>query len=111
MSEDFLKKAIDTITQATEEDNKGKYESALNLYCHGIELFRLCIKYEVQKGNACNAILAKCDEYLNRAEEIKKFLNEKKNKQPVAEGGTSKCKNDDNEESKRLKNQLKCAKS
>ncbi|XP_035208583.1 vacuolar protein sorting-associated protein 4B-like [Stegodyphus dumicola] len=116
-----LQKAIDLVTRATEEDKKKNYDEALRLYEHGVEYFLHAIKYEAQSDKAKESIRAKCAQYLERAEKLKKYLKEKqKSKKPVkdSEGGTkTKKENDDNNNSdsdedpdkKKLLNQLEGA--
>lgn len=40
----FLKKAIELVTKATEEDQKQNFQEALRLYEHGVEYFLHAIK-------------------------------------------------------------------
>uniref|UniRef100_A0A1I7XRY9 MIT domain-containing protein n=1 Tax=Heterorhabditis bacteriophora TaxID=37862 RepID=A0A1I7XRY9_HETBA len=78
-----LQKAIELVTTATEEDKAGKYESALNYYDQAIQYFIHTIKYEAQGDRQKETIRSKCTTYLNRAEQIKKFLKDGKEKKPV----------------------------
>lgn len=110
MAEETLKKAIDAVTKATDEDTKGNHAAALNQYIYGIELFKHFLKYDAKTEKIRASILEKCKEYLDRAEQLQQYLNEQKTKQAVpSDSQGSKGKVEENEESKRLKNQLKSA--
>lgn len=113
-----LQKAIDLVTRATEEDKKKNYEEAFRLYEHGVEYFLHAIKYEAQSEKAKESIRAKCAQYLERAEKLKKYLRDKsKSKKPVkdSDGGTNTKKEDNSSDSeedpdkKKLLNQLEGA--
>ena len=69
-----LQKAIDQVTKATEQDKNGNYTEALRLYQHGVDYFLHSIKYEAQGEKSKESIRAKCLSYLERAEQIKKHL-------------------------------------
>ncbi|XP_052862165.1 vacuolar protein sorting-associated protein 4-like [Anopheles cruzii] len=88
-----LQKAIDIVTQATEEDRNKNYEEALRLYEHGVEYFLHAIKYEAQGDKAKDSIRAKCFQYLDRAEKLKAYLKKGK-KKPVKDGGGPAAKDD-----------------
>jgi len=88
MSGNTLQKAIDLVTKATEEDRNKNYAEALRLYEHGVEYFLHAIKYEAQSDKAKESIRAKCVQYLERAEKLKSYVNNK-NKKPVKEGSSS----------------------
>ncbi|XP_039286829.1 vacuolar protein sorting-associated protein 4 [Nilaparvata lugens] len=88
-----LQKAIDIITKATEEDKKKNYEEALRLYKYGVEYFLHAIKYETHGEKAKESIRAKCDQYLDRAEQLKAHLDKGKKKK-VKDGDTN-SKSDD----------------
>ncbi|PAA56464.1 hypothetical protein BOX15_Mlig006415g1 [Macrostomum lignano] len=99
-----LQKAIDIVTKATEEDRAKNYEEALRLYQHGVEYFLHAIKYEAHSEKSKESIRAKCNEYLKRAEDLKKYLS-RDSKKPVQAasgggGGGGKDKESDDEESK-----------
>ncbi|XP_055934232.1 vacuolar protein sorting-associated protein 4-like [Argiope bruennichi] len=114
-----LQKAIDLVTKATEEDKKKNYEEAFRLYEHGVEYFLHAIKYEAQSDKAKESIRAKCAQYLERAEKLKKYLKEKQKKKPIkdTDGGPPSKNNDNNSsdsdnedpEKKKLLNQLEGA--
>jgi len=88
MSGNTLQKAIDLVTKATEEDKNKNYAEALKLYEHAVEYFLHAIKYEAQTDKAKESIRAKCNQYLERAEKLKKYVNGK-HKKPVKEGSSS----------------------
>ncbi|XP_058054703.1 vacuolar protein sorting-associated protein 4-like [Anopheles bellator] len=88
-----LQKAIDIVTQATEEDRNKNYEEALRLYEHGVEYFLHAIKYEAQGDKAKDSIRAKCFQYLDRAEKLKAYLKKGK-KKPVKDGDGPAAKDD-----------------
>ncbi len=75
----LFQKAIDIVTKATEEDKNGNYDEALKLYTHGVEYFIHANKYEAHGDKAKQSIRDKCTQYLERAEQLKKYI-EKKNK-------------------------------
>lgn len=119
-SSSTLQKAIDLVTKATEEDKKKNYEEAFRLYEHGVEYFLHAIKYEAQSDRAKESIRAKCMQYLERAEKLKKYIRDKsgKSKKPVkdSDGGTKEKKENDNSsdseedpDKKKLINQLEGA--
>eukprot|EP00794_Sanderia_malayensis_P018885 gene18885-20787_t len=113
MSGGTLQKGIEIVTKATEEDKNGNYAEALRLYEHGVEYFLHAVKYEAQSDKSKESIRAKCVQYLERAEKLKKYVQNKSgNKKPVADsGGSSKSGNksdsdEDDPEAKKFKNQL-----
>ncbi len=67
-------------TKATEEDKAKNYEEAFQLYEHAVDHFIHAIKYEAQSEKAKASIRSKCIQYLERAEKIKKYLNDAKTK-------------------------------
>jgi len=88
MSGQTLQKAIDLVTKATEEDQNKNYAEALKLYEHAVEYFLHAIKYEAQSDKAKESIRAKCVQYLERAEKLKKYVHGKQ-KKPIKEGSSS----------------------
>eukprot|EP01102_Stenamoeba_stenopodia_P007640 TRINITY_DN2152_c0_g1_i1.p1 TRINITY_DN2152_c0_g1~~TRINITY_DN2152_c0_g1_i1.p1 ORF type:complete len:451 (-),score=113.56 TRINITY_DN2152_c0_g1_i1:88-1440(-) len=83
----FLQKAIQIVTQATEEDAKKNYEEAFRLYSLSLEYFMTAIKYEKNEKSK-TIIRQKVVEYLQRAESIKEFLDKQNKKHAVAVGPT-----------------------
>lgn len=113
MSGGTLQKGIEIVTKATEEDKNGNYAEALRLYEHGVEYFLHAVKYEAQSEKSKESIRAKCVQYLERAEKLKKYVRNKSgDKKPVADGGGSKNSNKDDSgdeedpEQKKFKTQL-----
>lgn len=110
-----LQKAIDIVTKATEEDRAKNYEEALRLYQHGVEYFLHAIKYEAHSDKSKDSIRAKCNEYLKRAEDLKKYLS-RDSKKPVqaasggggggGKGGKESDEDENTSESKKFQNQL-----
>lgn len=100
MSGNTLQKAIELVTKATEEDKKKNYEEALKLYEHAVEYFLHAIKYEAQSDKAKESIRAKCIQYLDRAEKLKKYLGNDKKPKPMKAGGggSSKKESSDSED-------------
>merc|ERR1712198_37045 len=78
----------DLVTKATEEDQNKNYAEALKLYEHAVEYFLHAIKYEAQSDKAKESIRAKCVQYLERAEKLKKYVHGKQ-KKPIKEGSSS----------------------
>lgn len=112
-----LDKAISFVRQAAEEDRNGNYEEALKLYQTAIEHFLHAIRYEARGNEAVKkSIREKCLGYIDRAEEIKKFLekknstksskNDNKKKANKAEGSDGDESDGDDPEKKKFKNQL-----
>ncbi|XP_071487891.1 vacuolar protein sorting-associated protein 4B-like [Diadema antillarum] len=116
-----MQKAIDLVTKATEQDKLKNYEEAQKLYEHGVQYFLHSLKYEASSEKAKESIRAKCTDYLERAEQLKDFLN-KKQKKPVKEGagsnkksnkgggnGESSSDEEENAELKKMEKQLEGA--
>lgn len=78
--------------QATEEDEAGNYEAAYRLYDAGIEHFLTAIKYE-KNDRIKEPIRKKVNQYLNRMEELKKAIEERRNaptkKQATSSNGSN----------------------
>lgn len=107
MATTSLQKAIELVTTATEEDKAGKYETAMTYYDQAISYFIHAIKYEAQGEKQKETIRSKCTTYLNRYEQIKKFLKEGKDKKPVKEGGKDKdSDSDEDADKKKLQDKL-----
>lgn len=111
-----LDKAIDYVKKATEEEKSNNYEEALRLYQTGIEYFLHSMKYDNKNNEAVKKnIRERCLGYVERAEEIKKYLeakngksggSEKKKKDARAEGADNNEDDDDDPQKKQMKNQL-----
>lgn len=117
MSGETLKKAIEIVTKATEEDKAGNYDEALRLYEHGVEYFLHAIKYEAQGDKSKESIRQKCIQYLDRAEKLKTYVKSKNKKAVASVGGAKESKGkedssgdeDDDVQSKKLRGQLNSA--
>jgi len=83
----FLQKAITIVQQATEADNAKNYAEAHKLYIQSLEWFTTALKYEKSERSKAT-IKAKTLEYLQRAEQLKEYLEKTKNKKPIAVGGS-----------------------
>ncbi|EGC37961.1 hypothetical protein DICPUDRAFT_46137 [Dictyostelium purpureum] len=83
----FLQKAIQIVQQATEQDNAKNYAEAHKLYIQSLDWFTTALKYEKSEKSKAT-IKAKTLEYLQRAEQLKEYLDKSKNKKPVAVGGS-----------------------
>jgi tetratricopeptide (TPR) repeat protein len=87
MSGSAVEKAIELVKKATDADQDQKYEEALPLYQHAIDYFLHALKYETHGERAKDSIRGKCEQYLERAEQLKKYV-QKKNKRVHSSGGT-----------------------
>jgi len=76
-SQQNLNKAIEIVKQATEKDVAKQYEEAYNLYLRALDYFMLYLKHD--KNEKIKAMVrGKVNEYLKRADEIKKILDQPK---------------------------------
>jgi vacuolar protein-sorting-associated protein 4 len=75
----FLQKGIEKIKIATEYDQEKKYPEAYRTYLLGIEYFTTALKYTKYERHK-QLLRKKIDQYLNRAEEINKMLQNKTKK-------------------------------
>eukprot|EP00051_Salpingoeca_urceolata_P002063 m.46732 g.46732 ORF g.46732 m.46732 type:complete len:458 (-) comp11878_c0_seq1:90-1463(-) len=87
MSQNFLQKAIELVTKATQEDQAENYPEALKLYEFALEYFMTALKYEKNERSK-QSIRSKCADYLARAEKLKEFISVgKTKKKPVSAAG------------------------
>jgi len=85
----FLQKAIEIVTNATQEDQKKNYDEALKLYQLSLEYFMTALKYE-KNPRSKETIRKKTVEYMNRAEQLKEYLAKgTKPKTAVSHGGSA----------------------
>eukprot|EP00124_Ichthyophonus_hoferi_P004620 Ihof_evm1s532 gene=Ihof_evmTU1s532 len=105
---EFLKKAIEIVTRATQEDHAENYQEAHKLYLQALEYFTAALKYE-KNVRSKESIRQKVEQYVKRAEDLKEFLDKSKGKKPVAAGGNSGGKEDDGDEGKALRTALTSA--
>lgn len=75
MYSDFKGKAIEFVKEAVKEDEAGNTQKAFALYKSALEYFQTHLKYE-KNPQAKAAITAKFEEYLARAEFLKKTIDE-----------------------------------
>jgi len=69
-----LKRAIDTVTRATEQDMEGMYEEAVTLYDSALSDFDSVISQEKSQV-VRDCVLSKMDAYAHRSSTLKKFLH------------------------------------
>lgn len=101
-----MKKAINLVAKATEEDKAQNYEEALKNYQNAIQYFLHaakckdpfcvpacavfhqvfqhfmaigCVADETQSDRSAECIRARCVDYLDRAEKLKEYLKKKEN--------------------------------
>jgi len=85
----FLQKAIEIVTNATQEDQKKNYDEALKLYQLSLEYFMTALKYE-KNPRSKETIRKKTVEYMNRAEQLKEYLAKgTKPKTALSHGGSA----------------------
>ena len=105
MSSAALDKAINYAKDATAADTDGRYDEAVKSYQNSIQYFLHSIKYDTHSQKGKEALQQKCVDYLDRAEKLKKYLEDKseaeKNPKPVASTtGSSSSKQVDKEADK-----------
>ncbi|KAJ8304440.1 hypothetical protein KUTeg_018023 [Tegillarca granosa] len=76
-STESLSQAIEMVSKAVEEDKKGNYKEAIQLYCDTLEYFMAAIHYE-KNVHKKEAIRKKVKEYMHRAEELKTQMKPQK---------------------------------
>ncbi|KAK9457763.1 P-loop containing nucleoside triphosphate hydrolase protein [Dipodascopsis uninucleata] len=76
---DFLGKAIDIVQKAIQADTSENYAEAYKLYYSSLEYFMMALKYEKNAKNK-EMIRAKTAEYMDRAEKLKVFIEQKDSK-------------------------------
>eukprot|EP01117_Protostelium_nocturnum_P013862 TRINITY_DN5217_c0_g1_i1.p1 TRINITY_DN5217_c0_g1~~TRINITY_DN5217_c0_g1_i1.p1 ORF type:complete len:471 (-),score=170.92 TRINITY_DN5217_c0_g1_i1:119-1408(-) len=101
----FLGKAISIVQQATEKDSAKDYPEAFRLYQLSLEYFMTALKYE-KNTRTRDTIRTKVVEYMNRAEKLKEIIDKPPSEQKVPTGAGGNGKNEDSEESKKLKETL-----
>lgn len=113
---DFLGRAIDAVKKAIEQDTSGEYEKAYQSYYGALELFMLALKWEKNQTSK-EMIRKKVSEYMNRAEKLKKHLEDEERgskRKPAAMGTNGKASNgagkeddgDEDADSKKLRGAL-----
>eukprot|EP00746_Dinoflagellata_sp_MGD_P150148 gnl/MRDRNA2_/MRDRNA2_82070_c0_seq1.p1 gnl/MRDRNA2_/MRDRNA2_82070_c0~~gnl/MRDRNA2_/MRDRNA2_82070_c0_seq1.p1 ORF type:complete len:469 (-),score=96.45 gnl/MRDRNA2_/MRDRNA2_82070_c0_seq1:8-1327(-) len=81
-----MNRAMELAAAAAQFDRDKKYQEALDTYKASLDNWMLIYKYEENKA-VKERIFEKMGEYMNRAEEIKKFLSEEKKPQLAVAGG------------------------
>eukprot|EP00542_Grammatophora_oceanica_P011832 CAMPEP_0194047258 /NCGR_PEP_ID=MMETSP0009_2-20130614/23689_1 /TAXON_ID=210454 /ORGANISM="Grammatophora oceanica, Strain CCMP 410" /LENGTH=445 /DNA_ID=CAMNT_0038692815 /DNA_START=81 /DNA_END=1418 /DNA_ORIENTATION=+ len=97
MENKFIPDAIDIVSKAIAADNEGEYEKALSLYRDALSRFTLGLKYEKNEQRK-KTILARVEGYLNRAEELRDYLEKQSELDKNGGGGTASMKKGDGEE-------------
>ena len=115
MYTNFKDKAIEFVKEAVAEDTAGNYQKALDLYVNALNYFETHLKYE-KNPQAAKMIKAKFEEYLDRAEAVRKMLdNQQSNggnqamgmqKRGEGENGGKEGGNDSDAEKQRLRANL-----
>ncbi|CCH61145.1 hypothetical protein TBLA_0E00840 [Henningerozyma blattae CBS 6284] len=111
---DFLTKGIELIQKAIDLDTASEYEQAYTAYYNGLDYLMLALKYE-KNPKSKDLIRAKVTEYLNRAEQLKKHLDNEtangvQNASNKDSANAKKVSNDDDtEDTKKLKGALSAA--
>lgn len=85
MSVNFLDKGVELAKQATQLDEQEKYSEAYTAYSGSLDYLMLAIKYE-KNEKMKETIRIKFQEYINRAEQLKKHLDSEKSKKGKAVG-------------------------
>ncbi|KAH7727578.1 vacuolar protein sorting-associated protein 4B [Aphelenchoides avenae] len=108
MAETSLQRAITIAAKATEEDRQGNYEEALRNYSHACEYFMHALKHECQSEKQKETIRGRLEGYVDRAEQVKKYLLNKENnkKKPVKENKDDDSDESDSQEKKKLKDSI-----
>ncbi|OAX40493.1 AAA-domain-containing protein [Rhizopogon vinicolor AM-OR11-026] len=88
-SQGSLDKAIELVKGAIDDDEKQNYHEAYKQYMNALDYFMLAQKYE-KNEKAKVLVRTKIEEYLARAETLKKHLqrDEKKSRKPVSADGS-----------------------
>eukprot|EP00388_Colpodella_angusta_P001786 GDKJ01005402.1.p1 GENE.GDKJ01005402.1~~GDKJ01005402.1.p1 ORF type:complete len:428 (+),score=97.72 GDKJ01005402.1:48-1331(+) len=73
MNDEKVQKAIQLAQLATNKDREGEYQEALDLYRASLEYWMLILKYQ-PNPQLKEKFRVKMESYLQRAEELKKFL-------------------------------------
>lgn len=114
MSSQHLNKAIAEVNLATKYDNDQEFQKALDSYTRAITLFIHARNYEIKGAAALKTINEKIAQYMDRAELLKKHLNDQKkaeeDPQPVAHGeSNSTSNNKEDKEAAKLQSALEGA--
>ncbi|KAK7158862.1 hypothetical protein R3I94_005255 [Phoxinus phoxinus] len=77
-----LQKAIAVANKASQEDQDGNYEEAVKSYQHAVKYFLHVVKREPQGKEGNQKIRDKCKQYLDRAEELQVYIENKEKDKP-----------------------------
>jgi vacuolar protein-sorting-associated protein 4 len=116
MENTFIPQAIEIVSKAIAADNAGEWETALGLYSAALERFMVGLKYEKNEARR-QAIYPRVKGYMDRAEELSKYLKTSSELESQGDGGgggggtasknrTSKDTNGDDDETKKLRSAL-----
>lgn len=83
----FIPQAIDIVKEAVKADNQNNLKEALALYKKALRYFMTGLKYEKHEGRK-KSIQEKMSDYMDRAEQIKKYLESNSGKALVHAGGS-----------------------
>lgn len=97
-----LQKAIAKAQQASQEDQEGKYEDAIISYQHAVKYFLHIVKREPQGKDGNQKIRDKCKQYLDRAEELQEYLQNKQKAIDIASKASEEDRAQNYEEALRL---------
>ena len=96
----FAATATQKVNEAVIEDSKGNFEAAITLYSTALEYLIAAKKHE-KAGERQEMLTRKINEYMTRAELLKKnLLSQNGNSSPRENGGTGTAKKGDDGESK-----------
>jgi len=87
-SQQNLNKAIEIVKQATEKDEAKQYEEAYALYHKALDYFMLYLKHD-KNEKLKSMVRGKVDQYLKRAEELRKILDTPKKVKDTPGGSKS----------------------
>ncbi|PAV81510.1 hypothetical protein WR25_05936 [Diploscapter pachys] len=108
MSTTALQKGIEIMDTAVEADSNGNYQDALRLYEQAVEYFLRATRYEAQNEEQKEVIRTKCIKYIDRAEQIRKYLKGSEDNKKLVKEGNKGDKLDDEDE-KKLQDKLSSA--
>lgn len=102
----MIKQGITMVNEAIVLDNAGKYQESLDIYTNAIQYLATGVRYE-KNPQLKQTITKKIDEYMERAEQVKKIIDNK-GANPTSEGGVANKPAgkdvDDDEKKKRMAN-------
>ena len=69
------------MTEASVKEKKQEYDEAFKCSIEAIDYFRHAIRYEACTEKTKSKLRSRCFGYIDRAEKLKKYINEKKREQ------------------------------